>query len=523
MFARALRWYQENLIEFWTVFLTIVLAGALRVYWLPTATAWNGDNARDMIIARHIVEYGEQLKLGHGAYGLRIDSDKHGKDPYGMSHYPSYFLRGMAVIWKVTGSELNLMIAAVLYQLVGMVILYLGLRQLFGWISAEFTLLLIAVSSITIVHSLGIAIHLALPWLFLIFTLFVTGIKQKKVPLIVCSALLCVVGTLLHYAFLLIFGWIVAATCIWLWRTDRRKTAAIFFGGTSITGAGLFLGLHHEVISFFGLQPFLKSFSNLYQSKAPAPIAQQQVIGLLMFRLTNLLFTWKSVITALGVGFVWMAGSLKKSGRIWLLGLACVAASILLSVGMKNSNTYHLEQVVFFDYVFLSLFGAGIGTVFTQVQRAGKVICLLFLAAVLYAASGNAYQRPFFMYTLPIQAAQAQAEQLIEQSPYPLEETEFYVSSYYSWDYESPTVIYWLEVLSGKKLVKLIESYNNLEWDGATKKHMIVSCQRYPLKPGDDKASCDFFVKHYESTGKYTFEKELFSNEYYRAFLYSVR
>lgn len=523
LLTRALKSYQDHLVEFWALMILMCVAAALRLTRLPEHITWNGDTARDLIVARHLWEYHDPLALGHSAYGLRIESENRGEDPYGMSHYPTYFFRLMAIVWGVSGSVFHVALLQVLYQLLGMVILYVGIRQLFGKSAAWLTLLLIALSSFSIDHSLSGAIHLTLPLFYTVFTCLVLSQKYKKTWLMVFSALLCVLGSLLHYAFLLCFVWVIGIGIFSFWRAKHYRAATLFGSVVTLAGIMLFFTLHLEVIQFYGIWPFVGTFTGQYQQSVPLGLAQYQVFDLVLNRLSTMFTTWPEAVAALTVGLVGLVFSSRKDLRAALTGFIGFALSLVILVATKSASTFHIEQVLFFDYTLLILLGSSCGIIFELPRKANKVAMCFIIGLTLASSTQFGYRFPVRHYTLPIAAAEAHAKELLVKNPYLVEDTAFYVTSYYSWDYETPTVVFWLEELSGKKLMSLVDTYNNLNWEGTPKQHIIVSCQRFPGLPAMEQRSCQTFLQHFTENGTYFQEKELFSNEHYRSFLYKKR
>lgn len=523
MFAKLIQNYKEHLLEYWALAIVLCIAGALRLNKLPEYITWNGDTARDMLVARHLSLYDEPLQLGHSAYGLRINSEKNGTDPYGMSHYPSYYFRVMAMAWSVAGNPLNLSILIVFYQLAGLLVLYLGLRQVFGALPSWCAVVTIALSMVGIEHSLAVAIHPSVPLFFLVLTLFITGFKRKQLLWWAAAAVVSVLACLIHYSFLVCFVWILGWSGAWLLKEKRVRDAIVFVLCVGLVGVGLFFALHQEVIRFYGLWPFIGTFTNQYQSSVPTLYqAQRQIGSLILFRLEGIFYAWRTILMALTIGLTGVALSVRKEIRVALGGLIIFALLLVMMVATKSTDTFHNEQVLFFDYILLMVIGISCGVIFEQPGKETKAAIVVIGAVLLTSITGLWYRQPPYVFTLPIAAAQSQAQELLEKSPYPVEETEYYVSSYYSWDYETPTVLFWMEALSGKKLVKLVEAYNNIGWEGQPKTHMIVSCQRFPRWPAMELNSCQTFLEHFKLTGKYELEKELFSNQNYRVFLYKI-
>lgn len=499
----------------------LVLATTLRLVRLPDQFIWNGDTARDIVVAKHLWEYNEPLELGHSAYGLRIDSPKNTGDVYGMSHYPTYYFRLMALLWGVTKNVYGVAVIAVGWQILGLAILYYGLRQLAGKWPAVITIGLISVSVKAIEHSLGVAIHPAVPYFFLLFTLTVLGIQRRKLSLLGTALGLALCGVLVHYSFLICFGWILGLTFYSLWKRNLRRDALAFVTGAVVGGGLLFFFLHLEVIRFYGLKEFIGTFTGQYQASSFSMTQlYPQFADIFLRRLRGVYPLWTTVCVAVSFGLGSIAYNLRKDLQKLLLGLAGFGLSLLILGALKVPNTFHYEQVVFVDYVVLILNGISLGVILES-RKTELSIAAVVLGAVLVLSSTQLfYRHPPILYTIPITAAQQQAEELLAKNPQPLENTEFFVSSYYSWDYESPTVIYWLEELSGKKLIELTEVYDNIAWPQEGKTHMIASCQRYARFPAMEAASCQNWLRHFEDSGKYVREKELFSNEHYRAVLY---
>lgn len=517
------RFFLENTREL--VALGVVLAAALflRLSRLPAEIIWNGDTARDFLVARHLWLYHEPLSIGHSAYGLRIDTPKNEGDPYGMSHYPSYYLRAMSLLWGVTGDPTRLSVVIVLYQVAGLGALYLGLRKVAGSLPALSAVTVIALSVKAIEHSLGAAIHPSLPLFFTVLTLFLYGWTTQKLRYTVSAALLCILATLIHYSFLICFIWIWALTVWQLWQKKERPQLIRFGAGIAGIGAALFLLLHLEIIRFYGFGPFLGTFTG--QLNSGSVLLSQlfpHFMDTLMFRLRGLFPLQTTAMAALVIGTGAFAAAGRKNTRPLLLGLLSFAFSLIFLVSLKAFNTYHYEQVVFVDYVLMVVFGLSIGLLLQEKSPELRLGAVVVAGVVLTSLTSSWYQHPPVFLTLPISAARDQAEQLLHQSPTPLENTEFYVSSYYSWDYETPTVLYWLEVLSDKKLVKLVDVYNNIGWPEPAKQYMIASCQRFPLNPAMERNSCQVFLQHFEDTSKYKLERELFTNDYYRTYLFKI-
>lgn len=521
--------FKKSLGHMWTAHKTevlsvigiLILALWLRAVRLPNEIIWNGDTARDLLVARHLNLYDESLEIGHSAYGLRIDTPKNDGDPYGMSHYPSYYFRMMAVLWNVTGSVYAFMGVLMFLQVVSLAVLYYGLRQLFGHVPALFGIAAVVLSVKAIEHSLGAAIHPSLVVLFFIFTAWTTGWKKNNSWLMGSATLLCILGTLIHYTFLILFGWLVVLTIVALYTKDAPYKAMKYLVLALATGITTFFLLHLEIIRFYGFREFLGTFLGQYQQQTfSLSRVYAQFMDILLFRLRGIFPLWTSICMAVTLGIMSYVGSSEKKLVHPMAIMAGFALSLLMLGALKPFDEFHYEQVVFVDYVLLVLAGVSLGKLLSVRQievRLGVTTITLFLLA---SVTLLAYTKPPIFLTKPITAAREHAQALLEKNPYPIEKTEFYVSSYYSPNYETPTVLFWLEELSGKRLVKLVNVYNNIGWFDEEKTHMIASCQRFPTMPGNEAASCQTWLGEFESSGKYVLEKELFSTDNYRAFLY---
>jgi len=335
--ARIHQHYTSHLREIWALALLLCLAGALRLSRLPERITWNGDTARDMVVARHLSLYNEPLQLGHSAYGLRIASDKNIGDPYGMSHYPSYYFRAMAVVWSVTGNVLNLSIVIVMFHVLGLLVLYLGLRQVVGSFPAWCAVALISLSLMAIEHSLAVAIHPALPLFYVGLTLLITGLKQKKLWLLGTAALWCVLATTVHYSFLWCFAWVLACSVVWLIRQKRHKAALLWGVSLALAGTGLFVALHLEVIRFYGFWPFVGTFSGQYTSSVRSIRQVQLQVGtVILYRLQGIFYAWLSPVVALSVGLIGACLSARKEARVFIGGLSAFAFSLVILVASKS-------------------------------------------------------------------------------------------------------------------------------------------------------------------------------------------
>lgn len=477
--------------------MVLVVALTLRFWFIPTHLNWNGDTARDALVARHLAVYGEALQLGHTAYGLRIFGQRDNPDPFQLSHYPTDFFAFLAMFWQFGGDVWNVARLAAVWQVLGLVILYLGVRKATDRWVALVTVLICSVSSLSLLHSLTVGtIQLSLPLVFMAFTLSVYAIKCRRPPLLLAAMVVGMAVLPFHYAALVIAGWIVLITLdqAMPFPTPRQRWLTVV---TLLAIAGVMFALFHlQVVKYFGWPAVRQSLLTMHPRPPQLAAAVTQTQAALAYRLKNIYPHYPWVLVAVSLVVLGWSYRLRPNNRGYVQFLAGYLALMLVFMLTRHPDTFQYEQIMYLDYVYLAMLGVGIATLLRQPALTSRASGVIFTAVVLWSVSQGFRFAPRMELFVPVQAARQYAQQLLANVP-DLSERAVFVSSYYSTDWESPTLVFWLEVESGQRFVSLRQTYNNYGWTLAQLEQPILVIQRLPQRAAPTAAAqsqADYFL-----------------------------
>lgn len=507
--------------ELFLVAFLLITAYVLRIYRIEERLLWHADTAHDALVARHIARYDEILLLGHTAYGLRISGNRDVFDPTRQGHYPTDYYYFLALFWRLSDDVFTVARLVTVWQVLGLAILYLGVRKALNVRAALTTLVVCSVSTASILHAQTVGtIQMSLPLLFMSFTLTVSALKEKSPALLLLAALTAIAITAFHYAGVLCAGIVFLVGVRWMPSLSKRQRLllggallAIIFGG--------FSAIHVQLVQYFGWEAVKTSFLTFSQSGNTLQESFTQLYLAIEFRLTHFYpnFPW---VFSIGSGILaaiayWQSD--KTTRNLLQFCLGCIA-SLCLAVLTRDRDVFHFEQIMYIDYAYLTLLSISLSVLLSHGQKTYQSLGGVFIFVFGLALSRYLTFQPNTQLFVPIQSARTQAEAIVRTIT-DLDQRMVIVSSYYSPDWESSTVVFWLEKITGQKLVSLRNTYNNYDWSQEQKHRGVFLCQRLKSDKPLEQNACQYFLSRALQRYGQRVQRQIPSTPFYHGYLVS--
>lgn len=469
----------QQLFAVFILFCLCLFAFFLRSYNVWNRMRWDGDSARDLLVSKHLAFYDEKLIIGHTASGAII-FDKNGND-IGALHYPTYYYGYLSILWRVFQSIDNILLFNIFLHTLSLI----GIFLIVQLITNKKIISLLTVTFFTIsehfidLSQSMIGLQVSIPFVILCILLVTFGWKKNnfKTFLVGLSGLTFL--STFNYALLVL----IASVLVHFLVFNRKNLLQVFVVGAS--QAVLFLILHLKQIHFFGFSPFIKSF--LY-SNSPKVISEFPFFSLLQQRLWRPLslvfpqYLFIVITVFLAMGFL-VIFNLKnfKLGEKKLILFFVVTISTYFLLAVSKDNMFIDSYLYYANILILLFFGIICGlllkiktkkkllfnflVIFAQLVVLGSLTHKFNVSSYLNSVSGN---RNNYYFSRDL------AEKLLVEFNFS-QDFFFNLSDFYGWSWETPTVGYWLEELSGEKIYSLVNYSNNLEDPLSLNKNIVVS------------------------------------------------
>ncbi|MBI5620168.1 hypothetical protein HY949_00125 [Candidatus Gottesmanbacteria bacterium] len=458
-----------------------ILGLALRFGRFVHVTTFSGDTARDLLVGYHIAKYGELPQVGHAASGLT--------PPF---YYPPYYFYFLGLLNMITTNPYLLMGAAVVWQSASIVLVSLVANALYGRTAGVIAGLITAVFPYFIKqHSFIFSGPLTTPLFLGALYCLIYAVKQKNRYFAYFSLFLLVVGGSVSYA-LLIFLPVFLVALFLSNKTQKVGQFCLIFGWTGLLLAILF----YPLVSEFGTSAILR-FDPLVNIKIGFDffdrfIAASSSIIWDFFDQRRIAIISVLIVLITVVGSQRLTFLSKKTIGLIVLILYPVT---LFSLKRGIAEFYYLNTVYHFFPIVLGCF---IVQAYQLAKGWPKPVAIAVGATlILSGSSGMPYYLKEsyndFAGTRDIAGRIIRIVQDIKETNN-LSRLDFFRAYYYEplyGDWSSPRLWYFLERLSGEKLVIVSNDYNNLRQVN-TDELVFVYCVYSWKNISDDVCKQDF-------------------------------
>lgn len=363
-----------------TVLTGIVLVGAyLRLRYFPQ-WIWEMpgyDESRDMLVARHITEYGDHVWRGPLAAGSNNI----------MMNSPVYYYL-IAALWFLGRSPYGVM---VLWACVMTMPIYIGYRigrEVWDSMAGIYIALLIAVHPEFVMLSKQLGQPQLIPvWLLTVLWLY---IRKNHLTFMSFSLIMAFVFLSLHihYGSLLVFP-VVFVWSVFLWIHGRKHGKIPALVHAVITAE--WLALIWAYLTFRSVPFDQLSFTAAYQQHAVDSFWQTVLHALrevMSLAFPGLAYDWAYVLFGMCAGVLaWCVqfGNFPARSRIWYLGLlACLSFSFAF-VGLYNG---HISPTYLFSILTVIVVMQGLAIRWVgQWSRIGAMACAVCISFFLFRIS----------------------------------------------------------------------------------------------------------------------------------------
>lgn len=435
--------------------LCVVAVGAfLRLYKLEDRYLWFGDSARDLLVSKHIWQYGEQLSVGHYASGLHTSAEA-----CQVRNYPSYYYNLLAVLWSVGRNVYGISVLLVLINTAAILFVYVIISQLVNRVAGVLGAFLYAITfSFIVASQYATTINLPIPFLLAAVAILLIAIHRKSRWLAVIGLAVLVYLSTFHYSLLLFLIFFFAVT---EWCCSGGKVTAkqlVLVALRPLSYGLFFLLLHAAVIkSCGGIRLFLEMF---IPEKDGQEFLEVFYNSLLIFQshFGALFRLWPSlclvgVLVTSGYAAIYSGRARKQ--------LACIGALIIFfTIGgalLPSSNAQILIiQTSYLKLILFCFLCVAIGHALTIAWLKKSYLILSALGAevmvLLFSLSVSLAILASFTYPSSL----IDLSRFLAQRP---EVTSAVVTVYKEaeGDYETAVLAFWLEELTEKQLYRIVD------------------------------------------------------------------
>jgi hypothetical protein len=435
--------------------IAIVLVGLfLRVYVSFRNPAFVGDSGRDMIIARHIAQYGERIVVGHTASGF---------DP--VFYYPPYYYYLLALTQWIYPSLVSAYVLLVTLHLLAIVCVYKFTQIVFDTVVALLASLLVSVSiafvwSVTCITAVQFGVPIF--WgasLILIQTIY----SSRKISWYMLAIAVLLLSSTFTYSSIIFVPAFIVLAVFYSDRSVRRTITVVCWT------IGLFIFLWSPLVLYYGPFTFIRSmfFSHtLYWPSSPF-LVLREAFGLVTednFWNSQLINWIPSII--IGVFVI-----LKKSHAVTtsLKILSPVLYVLLVSVvkrGENDTRYYSLVEPfisVWISYMIVSFFHE-------YTQYIYRIIAILLFICTLYLTTNHFFYLFDGKFVSSVEESKLVARGVVKYisrftDEFHITATNYHIilSDPHSETWSSSTLLYWLELIQNRKIVSLLNGYSGFE------------------------------------------------------------
>ena len=322
-------------------FVILILGSYLRLVNLANTTVWFGDSGRDVLVAKHMALYRDNLMVApdaNGGKGVLINT-------------PFYFWI-LAGLWSIYGSEYGVVFLFSLIGISNIAIAYIMSRQLEKGFSALIFPFFVSISSFFVYASRTVWQPHLLPFFQLLSMLFlIRGLKTNTKYLYV-SVQLAFLATHIHLSFAPLLLITIVTTGYTLYRKKHYMSLAylsILIIGNTITWLLLLPRLSAQIQELVTSHIFPTFFTFTYENFM---LLSQSVFA------KNHSVVSSIVILLLPIYVMYISLRMPTAQRIYGLILGTMLSSILVLGGYTRPLYFHylvpyyVLELMAFSYIF---------------------------------------------------------------------------------------------------------------------------------------------------------------------------
>lgn len=457
----------KNIITILILFLIIILGAYFRFHSITNFTIWGGDDVRDILVAKHMIEYNENKFIRPYCVGCR--------ELGFLSNSPVYFWF-LALLWPITRSAQGMINFFALLGTLIIPICFLIAYSVLGRKSGMAAAFLVAISPKMISYSHTVFQPYLVPFFTCLSLLFLSiAIKKKDYILLFISAFFLFLAINIHYSSILIlptliFWWLKSIK----WKTKLKKQKQIL-----LVAFGLFL-IQLAVIWYLltypfrhknipSLTTFTKSLKSLLKHFSLNPKLSfsrlTQNFSLILKNSSGFsdYSSFQGIITLLIIAScIFITISNKKKKAFFLLSLFMGIPFLIFYPGMPL-QTYYIPI-----YPFIFIF-------FSQIVNFKLTDKKTFFGLLLLGPfSLTLIRKDLFLLKNPPPSNFNQSKKIASLIYQDYQENFFENNSYkldiffcekqgHSSQWATPNYWYFLEEYSQQRLVELVPHFNNIE------------------------------------------------------------
>ncbi len=444
LFHRILRY--KHLVTILLI-LVVLAGGSIRVYQAIHYTNFYGDSGRDLLVARHIALYGEKIIVGHSASGFGS-----------IFYYPPYYYYLLAVLYRIGPSVEFFAIFFALLNTLSILLVFLIGRELVDLWVGLVSALFVSLSADLIFNANPIqAVNFGLPLFWLSYWLFLRSLKKRKTHLFVVSFGILLLASTITYSSVIFIPYYLLFMFYTYKYTVKKIVLTLIAASVAVAVAysPLLFALNFQTI-FAHLSPH-----NILTFSYTMPVrfvnnAVPMVSGIFLTSGVYTVFVLPVFV------FLLVDGSNIRKRFVYIITPA-IYLLFISSIKLGNIKSWWL--MITEPFILIGL-GFGIVSLWQAKYRLFSVIFVLILAQCLFQGYDNAVH-----WGNSSTAAKKTAREILATSEaIKLQENyknnnffQVIVSTTWQDNWHTTPVLYWLEVLTNKKYVRLVNYGESVE------------------------------------------------------------
>ena len=324
------------------LFFVILIAGSyLRLVNLENTTSWFGDAGRDVLVAKHMALYRDNLFVApdaNGGMGVLINT-------------PIYFWI-LASLWSISGSEYGVIFLFSIIGISNIIIAYIMSRQLERGFSALIFPFFVSISSFFVYASRNVWQPHLLPFFQMLSMLFLIRGLKTNTKYVYLSVQMAFLATHIHLSFAPLLLITIMATAYALYRKKhymRLAYLSILIIGNIITWLLLLPRLSAQIHELVTSRIFPTFFTFTYENFM---LLSQSLFAKSHGMLSSI------VILLLPICVMYISLRMPTAQRVYGLILGTMLSSILALGGYTRPLYFHylvpyyVLELMAFSYVF---------------------------------------------------------------------------------------------------------------------------------------------------------------------------
>lgn len=430
------------------------LGAFLRLYKLEERYLWFGDSARDLLVSKHIWQYGEEISIGHYASGLHTSPEA-----CQVRNYPSYYYNVLALLWAIGRNVSGISVLLALINSLAIIFVYLIVSQLVNrWAGVVGAFLYAITFNFILASQYATTVNLPIPFILVAVAILLTAIQKKQRWLAMIGLTGFIYLSTFHYSLLLLFGFFFVVT---EWSFLVKSGLARQLGFIALRGCSyglIFLLLHSAVIKSCGsIGSFLEMFIPAKNGQGFLEVINNALL-IFQSQLGALLriWPWFCLMGVLLTGGYAALYSLKARHQLTLIGSLIIFFTVGGALLPSSSLEMLIIQTSYLKLIFFFFIAVAVGHALTiSWQRksyliftaiGAEVVVLIFSLSVSLAVLTS--------FTYP--ASLIDLARFLTQRP-EVTSAVVTVQKEAEGDYETAVLAFWLEELTEKQWYRIVD------------------------------------------------------------------